>query len=76
LKDTAIRWLDEIQPEENNITNGFEQLGLQTKSAFDSQAFIQLKTQYCDEKKCLSCAIGHHFIKTIEPQSLQPMELH
>jgi len=32
---------------------------LKVENAFDSQALLQLKKQYCDEKKCLRCRIGH-----------------
>ena len=32
---------------------------MKVDSAFDSQALIQLKKNYCDEKKCLCCSIGH-----------------
>ena len=76
LKDIAVKWLEDITPEENTITNGFGQLGIETQSAFDSQAFIQLKTKYCDEKKCLACAVGHYVIKPTDAELLQPMVCH
>ena len=64
FKDKAIRFLDETEAEENFIIRGFKQLALQNSSAFDSQAFIELKTQYCDHKHCLKCAIGNALLKT------------
>ena len=62
-KDQAIRWLEEVLPEKNSITKGFEYLHYLNKSAFDSQAFIQLKNEYCNHKYCLQCAIGNSLLK-------------
>jgi hypothetical protein len=62
-KEKSIKWLEEISPEKNAITKGFENLGYSNKSAFDSQAFIQLKNYYCNEKLCLKCAIGNSLLK-------------
>ncbi len=59
----AIAWAEELKPEQNNITNGFEKLGISNISAADSQALIQLKKKYCDEKRCLECAVGAKLLK-------------
>lgn len=42
--------LYEIKPEKNVIIQNFEELNLQSKNAWDSQALIQLKTMYCNQK--------------------------
>ena len=63
LKEKAIKWLEEISPEKNVITKGFENLNFEHKNAFDSQAFIQLKNEYCNHKLCLQCAIGNSILK-------------
>lgn len=63
-KNKAIRWLDELSAEVNSITKGFTNLKLSNKSAFDSQAFIELKTQYCDSKRCLQCVVGNALLKS------------
>jgi hypothetical protein len=63
LKTRAILWLDELQPELNSITQGFMRLGLLNKSAFDSQSYIELKNQHCDERHCIECAIGNALLK-------------
>lgn len=59
----AVRWLEETAPESNNITKGFENLLLHNKSALDSQAFIELKNEYCNNKRCLECAVGNTLLK-------------
>ena len=59
----ALQWAEQLLPEKNNITKGFEALGLSNKSAYDSQAFIQLKNKYCNNKRCLECAVGNKILK-------------
>jgi hypothetical protein len=59
LKETALGLFEAIPSEQNSIVTGWQSLGIEIKSAYDSQAFLQLKKQYCDDKKCLRCRIGH-----------------
>jgi len=60
---------NEIPVEKNNIIEKFTILMNKTdegdykiKNAFESQAFLQLKTSYCDKQLCLQCAIGNSFL--------------
>lgn len=62
-KSRALQWLDELDPETNSITTGFAGLGFPSRSAFDSQAFIELKTKYCDPRRCLECSVGNAILK-------------
>ena len=63
FKEKAIQWLEETAPEKNTITKGFEKLNYNSSNAFDSQAFIQLKNEYCNQKLCLQCAIANSILK-------------
>lgn len=63
FKEKAISWLEDLSPEKNTITNGFTNLKFENKNAFDSQAFIQLKNEYCQYKLCLRCSIGNSILK-------------
>lgn len=62
-KDKALKWLEQVRAEKNAITKGFISLKLENKTAFDSQAFIQLKNEYCSKKRCLDCAVGNKLLK-------------
>lgn len=62
-KEKALDWLETITPEKNNITKVFSDAGIKIKSAFASQALIQLKNNYCDQKRCLECAVGNNILK-------------
>jgi len=61
--DKALDWLMRTNPEKNNITKHWQQLGLNIENAFDSQALIQLKNLYCNTRKCLNCRIGNQVIQ-------------
>ena len=62
-KNKALHWMANIISEKNSITEGFQSLGVENKTACDSQALIQLKNEYCDHKRCLQCAIGNKILK-------------
>lgn len=59
LAERAIDMLQEIAPERNSITDAFARAGLSAENAFDSQAIIQLRRNYCQQRRCLACRIGH-----------------
>jgi hypothetical protein len=62
--DKAIQLLYNNPPEHNVKTHVFEKAGLSSVSALDTQALIEQYDQYCTQKRCLSCAIGHKILST------------
>ena len=64
LINKALDWLEQTNAESNSITSGFEALGFSNKNARDSQAFLQLKNEYCNKKRCLECSIGNAILRT------------
>lgn len=66
-KDRALQWLEDIRAEKNSITKGFTLLQVENKTAFDSQALIQLKNEYCDKRRCLECSVGNKLIRNQAP---------
>lgn len=63
FKDKALQWLAGIPAEKNTITRSWQQLKVGCRQAWDSQALIELKTQYCDKKRCLDCSVGNALLK-------------
>lgn len=63
FKLKALEWLEQTKAEENNITRGYSALGLANSTAYESQAYIELKTQYCDQRNCLKCSVGNAILK-------------
>jgi hypothetical protein len=66
VKGKALRWLNELPSESNRINSMFVNLGMRATSAFDSQAMVELKNEYCDRKRCLECAVGAALLKPIQ----------
>lgn len=63
-EDQIIDIANGITSEDNSIIKAFNSLKKVSHSALQSQALIQLKSEYCDKNKCLHCAIGNAiFIK-------------
>lgn len=56
--DRAVAILQHLPAEHNKITRHWEAVGVKVKSAFDSQALIELFNNFCTKKQCLSCDIG------------------
>ena len=61
----AYPHIEQITEENNSITKGFTSLGIENKNAFDSQALIQLKNEYCNQKRCLECAVGNKLLRPV-----------
>ena len=64
ITDKNIAMLDGIAAENNAVIQKFASFGVTAISAFESQALLQLKSEYCDYGKCLSCAIGMELLKS------------
>ena len=63
-KDKALQLLESTAAEANNITKGFQRIGVDNKNAFDSQALIELKNEYCSKKRCLECGVGNALLRS------------
>ena len=59
LREKAEKLLEQIPAERNSVITNWKNLGINCTSAYDTQALLQLKKMYCDEKKCIRCRIGH-----------------
>jgi len=62
-KDLALQLLESIPPEKNSIIRQWEGLGMQPESAYQTQALLQLKNEYCSSHRCLECSIGGAILK-------------
>ena len=52
-----------VSSEENTVVKKFQELRSIAMTSFESQALIELKTVYCDEMRCLDCAVGNAILK-------------
>ena len=63
LQRRAIQLLQSLPEEKNRVTSNFSKYGIDPQNALESQALLELKSQFCDGKKCLHCRIGLDLIK-------------
>ena len=61
--EKALTLLENLPSENNKITRFWNTIQYATKSAFDSQASIELYNEYCLKKNCLNCNIGISILK-------------
>ena len=59
----ALQFLEQLPGEQNSIINQWNALRVPVKNAYSTQALLQLKSEYCDKKRCLQCSIGNELLK-------------
>ncbi|MDI1256491.1 MAG: DUF2851 family protein [Flavobacterium sp.] len=64
IDENVLSILNKIAPETNAIIDKFFAYGITAENAFESQALLQLKNEYCNKNRCLECAIGMELLKT------------
>lgn len=65
IDEEIMNLVIQIPSEKNSIVEKFLKLKTISSSALESQAFIQLKNEYCDKNRCLQCAIGNEILTGI-----------
>jgi hypothetical protein len=61
--EELIALMQLLQPESNAVMDKFKQFKVVLQSAYDTQALLQLKNEYCNHKRCMNCAIGLEILK-------------
>ncbi|TAL62508.1 MAG: DUF2851 family protein [Bacteroidetes bacterium] len=66
LMERALDFLDKTEAERNSIIAKWNSLGIKSENAYQTQALLQLKNEYCSKKRCLECEVG---AKLLHPTS-------
>ncbi len=61
--ERALGFLEQLKAENNQITRLWTDLGLENRSAFDSQALIEQYKNFCSLQRCFECSIGTYLLK-------------
>lgn len=61
--EELIALLRLVAPEKNAIIDKFKLYKVDVASAYDSQSLLQLKNEYCANRRCMQCAIGLELLK-------------
>ncbi|MBI3134163.1 MAG: DUF2851 family protein [Bacteroidetes bacterium] len=59
LTAASAALLAQTRPEVNTVIRTWQKMGVKSQSAFDTQALVEQKTEFCAKKQCLKCHIGH-----------------
>lgn len=66
LRDNALTLLERLAAEDNRYMRGWQGSGLAPRNAFESQALLQLATEYCAAKRCAECPVGLRILQKVE----------
>ena len=58
----AAEMLQSLKSEENSIVRLLPSAEIESHDAFTSQALIELRREYCEQKKCIYCRFGHRML--------------
>ena len=62
IRDKSLDWLQQVPAEQNSITKMWASFGLVAANAWQSQAYIEQKNNYCSKLQCLRCIIGKEIL--------------
>lgn len=63
IQEQAFSMLEQISPEANSIVSKWNDRGITTDSAFETQALIHMQKHYCNSQECLRCNIGNAIVR-------------
>lgn len=63
IAEEILDFYSTIAAEKNSIIKSWKNLGVQSKTALQSQSLIYHYKGFCEEKKCLNCGIGFNLLK-------------
>lgn len=66
LRERAISLLEAIPAENNQYMRRWAEYGIKAHNAFDSQALLQIATEYCKSERCDECPIGRRILAKAE----------
>ena len=65
LRDSALTLLERLPAEDNRYMRAWQAAGVRPRNAFESQALLQLATEYCAARRCAECPVGRRIAKSL-----------
>ena len=66
LRSRALSLLENIPAEKNSIISQWNSFGKLARTAYDSQALLQLSFEYCRHHRCEECVVARRIVKLCE----------
>lgn len=63
LRDSALALLERLPAEDNRYMREWAAAGVLSRNAFESQALLQLATEYCAAHRCAECPVGRRILR-------------
>lgn len=64
--DKALKLLEDTKGESNSAIAAWRRIGMPVDNALQTQALLQLRSEYCTRKRCLECSIGNKLLSMKE----------
>ncbi|TYP97507.1 uncharacterized protein DUF2851 [Tenacibaculum adriaticum] len=58
-----LKLIKQLKPEKNSTISKFADFKIKANNAFETQALLELKSNYCTPKHCLQCGIGNSLLR-------------
>ena len=71
LRTRALSLLEELPAEKNSIIAQWNSYGPLARTAFDSQALLQLSFEYCRDRLCATCPIGKRILNALAQHDVE-----
>ncbi len=62
ITEKSLELLHSLKPEDNTFIKKWTSISIPAADAYESQALLQLRKEYCDRRRCVNCAIGHQLM--------------
>lgn len=66
LRGNALSLLERLPAEENRYVFRWADAGIRPHNAFESQALLQLSTEFCPSARCRACPVGRHMLLKLQ----------
>ena len=64
LVERAISFLSLLPAEQNTLISSWSKMSIKAQSAYQSQALIHLRKEFCNNYQCLNCGIGNALLSS------------
>ena len=63
LRDSALTRMERLPAEDNRYMRDWRSAGVRPRNAFESQALLQLATEFCAGTRCAECPVGRRIVR-------------
>lgn len=63
LRDSALTLMERLPAEDNRYMRDWRSAGVRPRNAFESQALLQLATEFCAGTRCAECPVGRRIVR-------------